>query len=84
MPLKAFYEPFGINVPTRIQEMLLIINGVNLDKLAECADKFHEHSSSVDVHAAQATPTNYQDAIQLLIKQIITLSIRVNKLAKRL
>jgi len=81
--LKAFYEPFGINVPTRIQEMLLIINGVNLDKLAECADKLYEHPSSVDIHTAQAMSTNYQDTIQQLTKQITTLSTRVDKLAKR-
>jgi len=41
---------------TRFKEMLLIFDGANLDKLAECANKLKEHPLSVDIYPVQATP----------------------------
>jgi len=69
-------------MPTRIQEMLLILDNLTLDKLAECADKLHDQPSSVDIHAAQATPTDLRNTVQQLTKQMTTLLTRVDKLAK--
>jgi len=63
--------------------MLLIFDGANLDKL-ECANKFKEHPSSMDVHAVQAIPTNNQDTMQQLIKQMATLTTQVKKLTKQI
>ena len=84
-------------LPTCIQEMLLIFDDANLNKLAECADKFHEHSSPVDIYAAQTTPTSaqgvidavqatstdLQDTIQQLAKQMTTLLTRMDKTDRR-
>jgi len=72
-------------MPTRIQEMLLIFDGANLEKLAECnsdtADKLADHLGNI--HAVQTTVDNPQDPVQLLVKQIVALTTKMEKLGKK-
>lgn len=70
-------------LPSRIQEMLLIFDGANLDKLAECADKLKEHPTSVDIHAVQTTPSSSEDAVQQILKQMAALTAKVEKFTRR-
>jgi len=70
-------------MPMRIQEMILIFDGANLEKLAECADKLVDYLTTVDIHAVQTTAPNPQDPVQLLIKQVAALSTKMEKFTKR-
>ncbi|KYN12433.1 hypothetical protein ALC57_15400 [Trachymyrmex cornetzi] len=66
-------------MPARTQEMLLIFDDANLDKLA---DKFKDHPTAVDIHAVQTTTTSSQDNIQQLINQVAALTAKVERLIK--
>ena len=70
-------------MPSCIQEMLLIFDDTNLNKLAECADKFHKHSSSVDVHAATSSDVNGSTRHRTAAGQVIALLTQVEKLTKQ-
>ncbi|KYN38934.1 hypothetical protein ALC56_06694 [Trachymyrmex septentrionalis] len=78
--LRTFWQQ---GMPTRIQEMLLIFDDTNLNKLAECADKFHKHSSSVDVHAATSSDVNGSTRHRTAAGQVIALLTQVEKLTKQ-
>jgi len=84
MPSRVFCNLLTTTHAYRIQEMLLIFDGTNLDKLTEWT------SSKNTLHGGrpciQATSTNYQDSMQQLIKtieQMAILSTQVEKLTKQ-
>jgi len=67
-------------LPARIQEVLVVLDGVSLDKLAMCADKATECAGSTIMAAAE---NSNQDGLQQIKQQISELTQVVAKLSAR-
>jgi len=59
-------------ISARIREMLLIFDGTNLNKLAECMDKLKDYDS-ISVNST-SNSNKLQDTMQQLLKQMATLT----------
>ncbi|KAG7196887.1 hypothetical protein KM043_015789 [Ampulex compressa] len=59
-------------MPKRTQELLAILDDVDLDKLAACADKAHERGASQNIIAAASSAL--EDPIQVLTRQVSELT----------
>lgn len=67
-------------LPTRIQELLSVLDEVTLDKLAVCADKAHERGSS---STTVALVNNSQDPLQDLRGQVAELTKAVAAIGRK-
>lgn len=67
-------------LPTRIQELLSVLDEVTLDKLAACADKAHERGSS---GTTVALVSNSQDPLQELKGQVAELAKAVAAIGRK-
>jgi len=67
-------------LPARIQEVLVVLDRVGLDKLAMCADKATECAGSTIMAAAENTN---QDSLQQIKQQISELTQAVAKLSTK-
>lgn len=70
-------------LPARIQELLLIFDNENLEKLAECADKLKDRSAAGDVTTISAVKTTKKsegEPLQQLAQQITELTTQVRTL----
>jgi len=67
-------------ISARIREMLLIFDGTNLNKLAECMDKLKDYDS-ISVNST-SNSNKLQDTMQQLLKQMATLTTQVEMLTK--
>ncbi|KAK2578067.1 hypothetical protein KPH14_012852, partial [Odynerus spinipes] len=77
-------------LPTRVQELLLLLEDTDLGKLAECADKLHEHPITVGVRqapyvAAVDTPAQglMHIEIEALTRPVAALTSRLDKQMRR-
>ncbi|KMQ86112.1 hypothetical protein RF55_15001 [Lasius niger] len=68
-------------LPTRIQELLTVLDDVSLDKLAACADKAHDRGIGQGVIAIAGTVQS--DPLQTLNNQISELAKQVAAIGKR-
>ncbi|KAG7202115.1 hypothetical protein KM043_004783 [Ampulex compressa] len=59
-------------LPKRTQELLAIVDDVDLDKLAVCADKAHERGASQNIIAVASLVL--EDSIQVLTRQVSELT----------
>lgn len=66
-------------LPPRIQEMLAVVKGVSLDKLAKLADKVSDRNSGALIAAAEPPANNQNQTLAQLIKKIDTLTIKQRK-----
>ncbi|KAK2575247.1 hypothetical protein KPH14_012762 [Odynerus spinipes] len=71
-------------LPTRIQELLLILEDTTLVKLAECADKLHEHPSTMENKSAQYVSVADSTAPMAMNEQIRRLTEHVAALSTKL